>query len=134
MQTPPKSADRIGRCVARAAELRQRAESEADPVAKAELQRLAMQWIDIAESYRLVADGHHFIEGVRARRSAVAHELVKAAQRGRPGSAHLNGGASLADLLAVLVSTAVEHTEGEGRAAFWLSDATAGRLCITSSG
>jgi hypothetical protein len=125
-----KPSGKISECLARVADLRQRADTSTDAAAKAELRGLQLQWQAVVDSYQLMEETARFLSDVRARRAA-ARENPPAARVTWPtggradGSAAVNG-ASLADQLEVLVRTAVEHADGTARAAFYLADA-AGR-------
>jgi GAF domain-containing protein len=83
-------------------------------------------WLGVVESYRFVSHAGRSLEDARARRFA-----QKPAQPGvksvgvwlpRERLEAAENRSSLADLLDVLVSTAVEHSDGKARAAFYLAD------------
>src|SRR5262245_26466376 len=116
---------KIGQALVRAADLRKRADAATDPIWKAELLQMESAWLGVVESYRFVSQADRFLEDFHARRS------VKLAQTGRKsvgvwrprGRLEAAGNRlSLADLLDVLVGTAIEQTEGKARAAFYLAD------------
>jgi len=102
--------DKISECLARAAELRECANATTNPTRKTELLKLESQWLSVVESYKLVSRTGRFpVDGYR--RSEAADDR-----------------SSLADLLDVLVGTAIEQTEGKARAAFYLADASGTEL------
>ena len=87
-----------------------------------------MQWLAVLESYAFVADGTRFLSETRARRSALQQKVAQAGKEiglSRTDTELLPAvnGASLGDLLEVLVWAAVEHADSKARAAFYLSDA-----------
>ena len=122
---PLKTLDKISKCWARIEDLRKRAAAEADPGLKAELRTLELQWLAVLESYGFILDGTSFLNGVRARRSALQQKVDQAGRKIVPRKAamEVSNGSSLGDLLEVLVWTAVEHADSKARAAFYLSDA-----------
>jgi GAF domain-containing protein len=107
------SSDRISNCVARISDLRARGDAEHDPLLKAEFRLREAQWFEILESYQLIDAAGSYLRDVRARRSRALQTLPSLARNG----------ASLSDVLGVLVGVAVEHAEGKARAAFYLADA-----------
>jgi len=124
---------KISECRAYIADLRKREKAETDPAAKAELQGLQLQWLEVLDSYELVADGNSFLTGLRARRYSRLQEMAQTAGGIGPTSLSAaitppDNGAPLADLLEVLICTAVEHSNGKARAAFYLSDAAESEL------
>ena len=123
---PLNTSEKISECRARIAGLRKRAAAEADPDSKAELRGLELQWLEVLESYELVADGNRFLNEIRARRSALQQQKIAQAG-GKIGPSIMVppavNGASLGALLEVLICAAIEHAEGKARAAFYLSDA-----------
>jgi hypothetical protein len=54
-------AEDVRRCLERAAEARQRAQSQLDPERKAEFLEMEGRWLRLAESYRFVAQLEDFI-------------------------------------------------------------------------
>jgi GAF domain-containing protein len=119
--------DKIKECLSRAADLRRQAAAAADSAYKADLRGLALQWLDIAESYKLIEQSNRFLKDRRARRFAADERLASPAREA--GLTHANGevfapvwNASLADRLGILVRTAIEYTHGNARAAFYLAD------------
>ena len=122
---PLNTSEKISECRARIADLRKRAAAEADPDSKAELRGLELQWLEVLESYELVADGNRFLNEIRARRSALQQKIAQAGGKVGPSIMLLPAvnGASLGALLEVLICAAIEHAEGKARAAFYLSDA-----------
>jgi GAF domain-containing protein len=112
--------DKIRLCVEHINTYRARAEAETDPVLKAELRGYEAQWFDILESYKLLdGSGSHLAEVIPKPSDPV--EAFRARAR-RNGASFRPPNASLADLLKVLVYAAVEHADGEARAAFYLAD------------
>jgi hypothetical protein len=63
---PLETLDKINKCLARAAELRERASGEADPALKAELHDLELQWLGIVESYKVAEQSNRFLKEIRA--------------------------------------------------------------------
>jgi hypothetical protein len=130
---PVNHSEKISACLARAAGLRKRSNGDADVAFETELHRLASQWLEIAESYKFIEQAGRYLENARARRSAPKEQPTRTggaiwpARRGSNASSAVNG-ASLANLLEVLVRTAIEHTDGKARAAFYLADPTKLRL------
>jgi len=125
---PLKTSEKISECRARIADLRKRAAAEADPDTRAELHGLELQWLAVLESYAFVADGTRFLSETRARRSALQQKVAQAGKEiglSRTDTELLPAvnGASVGDLLEVLVWGAVEHADSKARAAFYLSDA-----------
>jgi hypothetical protein len=120
-----KTLDKISECRARIEDLRKRAAAEADPGFKAELRTLELQWLTVLESYEVIVDRSSFLNGVRARRSALQQKVDQAGSKivPRKTAMEFTNGSSLGDLLEVLVWTAVEHADSKARAAFYLSDA-----------
>jgi len=120
--------DKIKVCLSRAADLRGQAVTAADTVSKDELRGLESQWLAIAESYKLVEQSERYLKGLRARRSAAHERIVSARRKVEPttdASGEVSapaGNAPLADLLGILVRTAIEYTHGNARAAFYLAD------------
>jgi hypothetical protein len=103
--------DKISECFARAAELRECANATSSPTRKTELLKLETQWLSVVESYKLVSRAGRFPIDGYTRRSEAAENR-----------------SSLADMLDVLVGTAIEQTEGKARAAFYLADPSGAEL------
>jgi len=117
---------KLGEALARAADLRKRANAATDPIWKAELLQMELAWLGVVESYRFVSQANCFLADVYARRSEkLAQTGVKSVGVGPPRGGLEGAGnrSSLADLLDVLVCTAIEQSEGKARAAFYLADA-----------
>jgi hypothetical protein len=133
MLMAPKNSNKINECLARLADLRQRADAETDLLSKTELRDLELQWLAVLESYKLVEEAVQFLKGVRAPRSAPEQMLPQIAGGIRSTSSRVEippaaNGASLPDLLGVLVRAAIEHADGKARAAFYLADAAGAEL------
>src|SRR5262245_31613249 len=109
--------DKIKECLSRAAELRKLASAASDPASKFDFRGLELQWLDIAESYKLVERSNRFLTDARARRIAPNHGPVPTRRETNELFAAKTG-APLADLLGVLVHTATEYTRRNARAAF----------------
>ena len=125
---PLNTSVKISKCLAHIAELRERARADADPASKAELRDLELQWMAVVDSYRMVEQSRRFLKDLRVRQSAPKETRAQTAGTIWPTSTRLEtspaaNGTSLADLLEVLVCTAIEHTRGNARAAFYLADA-----------
>jgi GAF domain-containing protein len=124
---PNDPADKLKECLSRAKNLRIQADAAADPESEAELRGLAFQWQDIAESYKLVEQSTLYLKDIRARRRTTNEKMSADRQKAgmADGSEVSNSAAagSLADLLGILVRTAIEYTDGKARAAFYLADA-----------
>jgi hypothetical protein len=122
---PHDPSAKIEACLSRAANLRIQAAAADDAESRAELRDLEVQWLNIAESYKLVEQSAIFLKDLRARRAAAYERLATAerdlALRDPVISGPSNGGA-LADQLGILVRAAVEYTQGKARAAFYLAD------------
>src|SRR5262249_20470657 len=124
--TPMRPKLKLGEALARAADLRKRANAATDPIWKAELLQMELAWLGVVESYRFVSQANCFLADVYARRSEkLAQTGVKSVGVGPPRGGLEGAGnrSSLADLLDVLVCTAIEQSEGKARAAFYLADA-----------
>jgi hypothetical protein len=107
--------------------LRERARADANRGSKAELRDLELQWLGLVESYKYIEQAGRFLKDVRVRQSAANEKLAQTRDGfGRRAGASTFppavNGASLADLLKVLVRAAIEHTDGKARAAFYLAD------------
>ena len=74
---PPKYFNKISEGLARAAELRRCAAETADPIWKAHLRDLELQWLDIVESYKFASQAGLFLEDLHARRSASNGKLAQ---------------------------------------------------------
>ena len=125
---PRNTSVKISKCLTHIAELRERARADADPASKVELRDLELQWMAVVDSYQMVEQSGRYLKDLRARRSAPKEPRAQTAGTIWPTSRRLEvspaaNGASLADLLEVLVCTAIEHAHGNARAAFYLADA-----------
>jgi len=118
-----KVSDKIRECLARAACAREHANAATDPSGKAHLLEIEQIWLRIVESYRVVEQVDRFLEGAHALRRSSAAEIPAQA-----AASAARKGASLAELLEVLVHTAIEQAGGKARAAFYLVDDAGGRL------
>lgn len=79
MQHDPS--EKIKECLSRAAALRKQAVAATDSASKSDLRGLELQWLDIAESYKLVEQSNSFLKGVRTRRLAASERLASARRR-----------------------------------------------------
>ncbi|HKS60552.1 MAG TPA: GAF domain-containing protein [Xanthobacteraceae bacterium] len=64
------ASEKRSKCVARAAELRRRANTADDPASKADLRDLERHWLDVAESYKAAEEAGFHLQGLRARGAA----------------------------------------------------------------
>jgi hypothetical protein len=124
---PLDTSVKISKCLAHIAKLRERARADADPASKAELRDLELQWMAVVDGYQMVEQSDRFLKDLCARRSAPKETQAQTAGTIWPTSRRVEAspaanGASLADLLEVLVCTAIEHAHGNARAAFYLAD------------
>src|SRR5215467_12405421 len=111
---PLSTSVKISKCLAHIAELRERARADADPASEAELRNLELQWMAVVDSYRMVEQSGRFLKDLRLRRSAPKETGAQTAGTIWPTNRRLEAspaanGASLVDLLEVLVCTAIEH-------------------------
>jgi len=130
---PRNPSEKLSECFARAAGFRERAKAEIDSGSRAELLDLEAQWLQIADSYKLVKQSALSLNAVRARRFAEREMIAKTRgeilQVGRRVDACVPvNGAALAELLGVLVGVAIEHSDGKARAAFYVADGAAAEL------
>lgn len=118
-----KVSDKIRECLAHAADARERANAATDPSRKADLLDIEQRWLRLVESYRFVEQADRFLEEAHAlRQPSVAEIPAQSAVSAAPK------GASLAELLEVLVYTAIEQAGGKARAAFYLADEAGAKL------
>jgi two-component system CheB/CheR fusion protein len=93
-------------------------------VSKAEFHALELQWREVADSYKVIEASRRYLEGFRSRRSnGLQIKSVLNPENARMEEPDLPAGASLGDLLEVLVRATVEDTNAKARAAFYLANA-----------
>jgi hypothetical protein len=123
---PQKPSNKLSECLLRIDELRRRAQSGSDPVSKAELHRLELQWLTVADSYKALEESSRYLHDLRNGKSIANGLGIESVLRpdNKPiQQPYVQGAAPVADLLEVLVRATMEYTHGEARAAFYLADA-----------
>ena len=72
--------DKVGDCIRKIEQLRQRIAGEKTPTALANLRMQEDQWLAVLQGYQFVAEAEHFPTDLRSRQSAKPPSVLTASQ------------------------------------------------------